>query len=102
MGMVRPDVKHLEVSLENTWQTVMSFKQGNYIKRSVFKKDPLAAVRMQCRVCVALRDPLGLSTWGEVGCVGGGRGGGLRRPGQVAQTSRRWTKQDVVTDWVWG
>lgn len=40
MGMVRPDVKHLEISLENTWQTVMSFKQGNDIKRSVFKKDP--------------------------------------------------------------
>lgn len=40
MGMVRPDAKHLEVSLENTWQTVMSFMQGNDLKRSVFKKDP--------------------------------------------------------------
>lgn len=33
------------------------------------RKTPLAAVRMQYRVCVALRDPLGLSTRGEVECL---------------------------------
>ena len=26
VGRVQPDAKHLEVSLENIWQTVMSFK----------------------------------------------------------------------------